>query len=136
MRHKALAAPCKSCPYRKDVPSGVWAKQEYDKLPAYDEPMPFQPQALFMCHQQNGCLCSGWLASHGPGNLLAVRIGIRGTGSIDPSVERYTTKVPVFASGTEARAHGIRDIQQPDQKAQKAVARLLRQPVAAKRRLG
>jgi hypothetical protein len=32
--------PCPSCPYRKDVPSGVWAPEEYDKLPAYDNDTP------------------------------------------------------------------------------------------------
>lgn len=24
--------PCASCPYRKDVPSGVWEASEYEKL--------------------------------------------------------------------------------------------------------
>jgi hypothetical protein len=28
--------PCESCPYRKDVPSGVWSEGEYRKLPQYD----------------------------------------------------------------------------------------------------
>jgi hypothetical protein len=30
------ARPCASCPYRKDVPSGIWAAHEYTKLLAYD----------------------------------------------------------------------------------------------------
>ena len=35
--------PCGSCPYRKDVPSGVWAVSEYLKLVEYDRPTGEQP---------------------------------------------------------------------------------------------
>lgn len=42
--------PCASCPYRRDVPSGIWAAEEYAKLPAYDADTPFQPPHLFLCH--------------------------------------------------------------------------------------
>jgi hypothetical protein len=43
--------PCGSCPYRRDVPSGVWDAAEYEKLPRYDGPMADQPARLFLCHQ-------------------------------------------------------------------------------------
>jgi hypothetical protein len=113
--------PCGSCPYRRDVPSGVWAESEYDKLPDYDAPTWSQPLGLFMCHQRDGCLCAGWLACHGR-ELLAVRLA---RDTVDPAVHGYTTDVPVFASGAEAAAHGKRGIDRPDPKAKKLVAKLL-----------
>ena len=79
---KAPPVPCGSCPYRKDVPSGIWAKSEYDKLPRYDGETWEQDPKAFMCHQRDGCLCGGWLACHSPRHLLALRLDR----DIDPSV--------------------------------------------------
>ena len=31
-KQEVRSQPCSSCPYRKDVPSGVWAHHEYEKL--------------------------------------------------------------------------------------------------------
>ena len=45
--------PCDSCPYRQDVPSGIWAASEYAKLPAYDAPTCAQSARLFLCHQHD-----------------------------------------------------------------------------------
>lgn len=118
MREEPLTAaktPCGSCPYRCDVPSGIWVQDEYDKLPAYDGEMAYQDPHLFECHQREGTLCAGWLACHG--DSLALRLGLA-FGNIDPSVIGYTTDVPVFASGAEARAHGMRDIAAPGPRAQ------------------
>jgi Family of unknown function (DUF6283) len=28
--------PCATCPYRRSTPAGVWARNEYDSLEAYD----------------------------------------------------------------------------------------------------
>jgi hypothetical protein len=108
--------PCESCPYRKDVPSGVWSASEYRKLPLYDAMTSSQPRGLFQCHQNgNGDdrarLCAGWVGCHG-GELLALRIGVA-TGGLDPKVFNYTTSVPLFASGFAAAAHGMRDIETP-----------------------
>lgn len=122
----AMLAPCKSCPYRCDVPSGVWDASEYEKLRSYDGEIIDQLQnggtALFDCHQQNGALCSGWLATHGSHSLLALRLhGHR----VDPSVWDYETDVPVFQSGREACEHGLRDIDQPGEKAGRVIKRLI-----------
>lgn len=119
---KAPPVPCGSCPYRMDVPSGLWEQQEYDKLPAYDNPTWGQPLAPFMCHQRDGHLCGGWLACHGPHELLSLRL----PRNIDPSVFDYTTEVSVFASGAAARAHGLRDIKRPKARARKMIAGLTR----------
>lgn len=116
--------PCGSCPYRRDVPSGIWAAEEYAKLPAYDRETWQQPPGLFMCHQQDGCLCGGWLAAHDRENLLALRIhGPR----LDPGVWDYEPGVPVFGSGAQAAAHGIAEIVNPGTEAQRKIDGLLRQ---------
>ena len=124
MTDKLTAAnrPCGSCPYRRDVPSGVWEREEYDKLPLYDGETWRQSPNVFMCHQRDGGLCAGWLACHDTLHLLALRM----TRNIDPSVFGYKTDVPVFASGAEARAHGIKDIQEPGKHAKKVIAGLER----------
>ena len=122
---KAAPNPCGSCPYRRDVPSGIWAVSEYDKLPSYDGETFEQVNAtnLFMCHQRDGSLCAGWLACHDPQELLACRLHWR---ELDPSVFTYKTKVPVFGSGAEARRHGLRGIAAPGGRAQKMIVGLLK----------
>jgi hypothetical protein len=119
---KAPPVPCGSCPYRMDVPSGIWAKLEYDKLPRYDGETWEQDPHVFMCHQRDEHLCGGWLACHDPRELLALRIAR----NIDPSVFDYETNIPVFESGAAARAHGIKDINRPKEKARKIIAGLER----------
>ncbi|KRW94291.1 DUF6283 family protein [Paracoccus sp. MKU1] len=104
--------PCGSCPYRKDVPSGVWAAEEYAKLPQYDGSTMDQLQAgalgLFMCHQRDGCLCGGWLQTHDTDHLLALRFN-----PVDESAYGYQSDIPTFGSGREAAEHGMRDIENP-----------------------
>jgi hypothetical protein len=116
-------APCKSCPYRKDVPSGVWHAEEYAKLSAYDGEIIEQVMkggtGLFMCHQRDGCLCAGWVGAHGTDNLLALRLH-----AVHPSTWDYSSPIPLFASGEEAAEHGMRDIEQPGQKAVRIMDRL------------
>jgi hypothetical protein len=120
-------APCKSCPYRQDVPSGLWHEHEYDKLPAYDGDIPEQlakgAWGMFDCHQRDGHLCAGWIATHGAGNLLAMRLG---TWPVAPEVWAYQSPVPVFTSGQEACAHGKRDIERPKARALAMIGRLMR----------
>jgi hypothetical protein len=117
--------PCGSCPYRKDVPSGIWMQSDYDKLPAYDGPTWAQPFEMFGCHQRDDNLCAGWLACHGTQGenaLLSVRMAAN---RLDPVVWTYRTRVPLFASGTEACAHGLRDIRKPGKRARKMIVGLL-----------
>lgn len=125
-------APCRSCPYRCDVPSGVWAAEEYAKLPGYDGSILDQLQsgaaALFLCHQRDGNLCAGWLACHGPHNLLAMRLH---GAEVVPEVWAYETAVPVFGSGAQAAAHGAAGVRRPTTRAQRMVHRLIRTVGAA-----
>ena len=111
--------PCASCPYHRDVPSGIWAAEEYAKLPAYDADTPFQPPHLFLCHQTSADhprarVCAGWVGCHGS-DLLALRLAAaRGiVDGADPDVNRTTTSVPLFTSGAAAADHGLRDIDTP-----------------------
>jgi hypothetical protein len=85
-----------------------------------------QTPALFLCHQKDGNACAGWLACHDPRELLAVRMAR----DLDRSVYDYSTTVPVFSSGAEARRHGMRDIRRPGAKAHKMMAGLIRQKSA------
>jgi hypothetical protein len=117
--------PCASCPYRQDAPSGLWAEHEYDKLLAYDGEIIDQLQkgalGTFLCHQRDGHLCAGWVAAHGPHELLALRFDRE----VAPEVFSYKTDVPVFSSGAEAREHGLRDMENPGPKACRLMDKLV-----------
>lgn len=121
------AAPCRSCPYRKDVPSGVWASEEYVKLPAYDGEIADQIQAgatgVFMCHQQDGKLCAGWVGCHGASNLIAMRLA---ADKIEDNVWDYESPVPLFTSGLKACMHGVRALRRPGKAAKRVMAQILR----------
>lgn len=125
--NECAKAPCKSCPYRRDVPSGVWAPAEYKKLPAYDGEIIQQlmkgATGLFMCHQQDGRLCAGWVGAHGAHNLAAMRLNHH---QVAPSVWSYESPVPLFASGAEAAEHGLKDVAAPGAAAGRVIQRLIR----------
>lgn len=116
--------PCGTCPYRKDVPAGIWSAEEYAKLPGYDGETWEQSPNLFMCHQRDGCLCGGWLMTHDREHLLALRLNWR---KLDPKIADYAPKVDVFASGAEAAAHGLSGIEKPSAEAMQKISGLLRQ---------
>lgn len=122
---RCAKTPCLSCPYRKDVPSGVWDKEEYAKLLDYDGSMIEQAnnpgsRAAFMCHMQNGNLCSGWVGAHGPFNLLALRLCHAAA-----SVFVYVSPVPLFKSGAAAAKHGLKSIRKPGKRAREMIAKLI-----------
>lgn len=108
--------PCSSCPYRCDVPSGVWDQPEYAKLEAYDGETGSQPPSVFLCHLLNRRLCAGWVAVHDMDESLGLRIAVL-TDLISPATAEklldYTTDVELHESGAAARAYGMRDISSP-----------------------
>lgn len=119
--------PCGSCPYRRDVPSGIWSAEEYAKLPRYDLETPEQPTGVFLCHQRDGCLCGGWIMSHKRHHLLSLRLAAM-RGDLDPAVWSYAPEVEVFGSGQEAAWHGLQDIAAPGPEAQRVMRGLGRLP--------
>ena len=119
-------SPCVSCPYRRDVPSGIWDESEYEKIVPFDRDTFAQPPATFLCHQANGSLCRGWLDCHGD-QLLGLRLSMA-KGEVDPdAVARALDEgpaVPVFDSAAEAAQHGRRDIDEPSDDACRLVAKI------------
>lgn len=118
-------APCGTCPYRRDVPPGIWSADEYAKLPAYDGETGDQLMAgatgLFYCHQNDGRLCAGWVGCHDMRHNLAVRFT-----AVAPETYTYQSPVPLFASGREAAAHGLSGINNPGPDARRAIRKLER----------
>lgn len=119
--------PCASCPYRRDVPSGIWITEEYDKLPGYDGSTYDQACANaihpFLCHQRTNELCGGWVGCHDMQHNLSIRIA----SDVDvESVLDYTSPIPLFRSGAEAAAHGKREVDDPGPAAQRMIKILAR----------
>lgn len=114
--------PCTACPYRLDVPSGVWAPHEYDKLRDYDRPTGDQPFAAFGCHATPEHYCHGWAVVHTSRghafDLLALRLL-----GIDDVPE---AGVPLFDSGNDAADWGQRDANDPSPQAHELMDRLMR----------
>lgn len=117
--------PCGSCPYRLDVASGIWDASEYEKLAAYDGDTASQPIGLFLCHQQNGAVCSGWCGTHDMYESLALRFA---AGELDKDVLGaildYETTTPLFDSGREAAEHGLAGVEAPDARARREIEKL------------
>lgn len=126
--HPPAKNPCGSCPYRCDVPSGVWDEEEYAKLPLFDKETFDQPPSVFLCHQQDGRLCAGWTAVHNMEESFGLRMAFS-MGMIDPTdadaIFDYSTDVPLFASGADAAAHGRAEIDAPGAKASRTIQRLV-----------
>lgn len=125
--HPPAPNPCGSCPYRLDVPSGVWDTEEYEKLPSYDKETGDQHPSVFMCHQQNGAMCAGWCGTHDMqeslGLRLAVGLGLIAEEDYDAILD-YTTSTPLFASGAEAAEHGLAELEKPSEKAVETIGKL------------
>lgn len=113
--------PCISCPYRQDVPAGVWVESEYAKLPLYDAPTYEQPAALFLCHQtdrddERARVCAGWTGCHDMDESMALRIAYSSgevTLETAEAIVGYVSPVPLFASGAEAARHGMSGVANP-----------------------
>lgn len=134
---KIKRSPCPSCPYRCDVPSGVWDVSEYKKLPLYDQETSQQPVGVFLCHwsfEGRDCLCRGWLDTHVRHNpagheLLSLRLGLS-MGAVDQeqlkSVIVDSPSVPVFSSGRQACDHGMLGVSQPSAEALDVIRKVVR----------
>lgn len=116
------------------MPSGIWAPEEYVKLPAYDRPTMEQPMQVFLCHQHDrdsdaSRVCAGWAECHDGDELLALRFApLLGsmTGETVQATRDYVSPVPLFRSGTEAARHGLAEIEQPSLQAAVAMTKISR----------
>jgi hypothetical protein len=84
---------------------------------------------VFQCHQSErdsdkARLCAGWVACHGPENLLALRLAVISGALDDPEVFAYQTDVPLMFSGQDACEHGLADIDDPSAEARELVAKI------------
>lgn len=134
---KINRAPCGSCPYRQDVPSGVWHASEYAKILPFDRETWAQPCRVFMCHQADGALCRGWLDCHG-NELLGVRLAAI-KGELDPEAVAKALEegpaVPIFANAAAASAHGRAQIDSPSDAACKIVEKIAKKRKLQNKRL-
>jgi Family of unknown function (DUF6283) len=116
------AKACSACPYRRDVPSGVWDWAEYEKLRLFDEETFAQPFRGFACHATPEYFCHGWALVHTSRphqfDLLALRV--RPCEIPEPSTE-------FFGSGNEAADHGQADAEAPGENAVRTIDKLKRQ---------
>lgn len=129
-------APCTTCPYRRDTPTGIWDRSEYEKLPAYDNrEFGATPVATFHCHQEKEIgkptVCRGWLSVHP--DCLAVRLA-RCSGLI---TREQMAEIPIkpdpalYSSGTQAFREGIKGIKRPGKKARVAIEKLTKRREAS-----
>jgi hypothetical protein len=128
---KCRSEPCSTCPYRQDVPSGVWADTEYEKLRAYDNKTEDQPIGPFMCHATPEHLCHGWAVCHtrradamAKGGEHAYDLVALRMFPPDSPLPQGTT--PLWESGNEAADHGQAEIEHPSIDARLTVERLKR----------
>lgn len=129
--------PCGSCPYRLDVPSGVWTADEYEKLPPYDNETPYQPPNVFLCHQKDGRVCAGWAGCHDGTQLLSLRLACM-TGAMSREVAEevidYRSPVELHPSGTAAAEFGLLEVDDPGPEALELMAALVRKRELRQRR--
>ncbi|MEU5242220.1 DUF6283 family protein [Streptomyces lydicus] len=126
--------PCTYCQYRTDVPSGIWSQEDYEKLPLFDGPTGTQRPKLFVCHvhdyeDDHVRVCGGWAGCHDGDQLLAVRVAASmGEITVDTAeaIRDYVSPVPLFATGAEAAAHGMREILTPGPEARRAIQKICR----------
>lgn len=76
-KHTARNKPCQECPWRKDVPTGVFPPKAFQTSAhtAYDAAL-----STFACHmsgREKPATCAGFLVRHGENNV-AVRLQLHG----------------------------------------------------------
>lgn len=115
--------PCASCPYRRDTPPGIWAAEEYRKLPAWDTQ--FGGNGVFLCHHtpqiERKTVCRGWLVVHGD-NITARLTAMSGVELTEEN--KKMTVAPLYRSGAEACKAGLRGVARPPEKAKAVIQKI------------
>lgn len=132
MKLHVAPRPCNTCPYLRSTPPGIWAPEEYAKLPSYDhDPSGPGNLATFHCHQQNATgietVCRGWLGVHtdSPAVRLAVAFGRIAMEDVPRSIDPT-----LYESGREACEAGLAGIEHPDIRARRSIGKLIDRGVA------
>jgi hypothetical protein len=88
-------SPCGNCPYRKDAPRQLWAKEEFEGLLKNESS---QFGAVYKCHKQNGSACIGWLINQRDRNLpsIALRISLMKNNVTPEYLESLKSTKPMF----------------------------------------
>ncbi len=105
--------PCKTCPYRKDVPKGTWHKSEFENLLEQDAQ---QFGAAFGCHATRKLpvpqVCGGWLYDQMRRGVpsLALRLRIIRNPAAVKAIEEISDGGHKMYSSIEAmcRSNGVR----------------------------
>lgn len=126
---KCAAVPCRSCPYRRDTPTGVWHPTEYEKLRGFadgqGEGIPHI--GIFLCHQTNAVgeetVCRGWLTVEQ--DSVAVRLALM-KGDVTPEQVYAEVPVALYGSGEEAAAAGLSGVDAPSPEADRLMDRLVK----------
>ena len=117
--------PCGSCPYRRDVPPGVWHPDEYEKLRGYDEGG--LALGIFLCHQTNATgretVCRGWLTV--ASDSIAVRLGLA-RGLLTTAMRDALVDVDLYPNGAEAAEAGMAGVDDPTPETRLMISRLIR----------
>lgn len=120
--------PCGSCPYRKDVPAGVWHPEEYTKLSGFTpkDPRSVPAMGTFLCHnheEKDRVLCRGWtfVERESPAVKLLVYLG-----RVEPDDVCQTPRTPLFETGQEAALHGLSGVKKPTKAARRLQDKITR----------
>lgn len=116
------AEPCLTCPYRLDVPSGVWSASEYEKLRGYGANVTFN---LFLCHQTIAggveLACKGWLLVES--ESVAVRVACS-LGLLDYPACFAPCSAGLHSSGAAAADYGQKQLKRPGRRALRVIEKL------------
>jgi hypothetical protein len=66
-------SPCKDCPYLKDAPLAKWDLGHFKDVLARDTEL---LGAIWECHNNDGCVCVGWLMDQDNRRLPSISLRI------------------------------------------------------------
>lgn len=125
--------PCAECPYLVSTPPGVWHAAEYEKLATLDN----ESFHHFMCHHtalgKVDTICRGWLALY-PDSIGARILVMDGKLDSEARFDPLPDDVELYASGVAARDAGIAAVDNPSERARRAIDKLTSKRERVRRR--
>lgn len=89
--------PCNDCPYRKDAPLKLWAKEEFIKLLEIEhDPI----GTKYNCHKNDGNYCVGWLMNQRAHDVpsVALRLTLMKKNLSWSFLDQFTSPVEMYKS--------------------------------------